>query len=336
LRLELHYEHLKGAIQANEIRQLKELRAQELFAELDADGDGRIDLAELDQDGDGQITVHDFHRLLKKDTPPAHRDPPPAFNPHAAPAGLYAPAVTPSPAPAPAPAPTPAPVPAPASASAPHPACGRYTCVKRSQMRAAAAMDSAKAGVLEASEMALQVVEAVSLADESSTGETVRCRLVDPAGWVSLASSTGATILSPLASEPAPAAAETVALAPAPAPAPATAAEPAVEPALPLAGYLCVKRSQIRAGAAMDSDKAGVLEVGERVEVLEAVPGEAGAAPRCRLRAPVGWVSEATSKGDTIIVALPPLRVKVKAEEVPTGDYKLLMPLELRAEVWAG
>ena len=213
-----------------------------------------------------------------------------------------------------------------------HPACGRYTCVKRSQMRAAAAMDSAKAGVLEASEMALQVVEAVSLADESSTGETVRCRLVDPAGWVSLASSTGATILSPLASEPAPAAAETVALAPAPAPAPATAAEPAVEPALPLAGYLCVKRSQIRAGAAMDSDKAGVLEVGERVE---AVPGEAGAAPRCRLRAPVGWVSEATSKGDTIIVALPPLRVKVKAEEVPTGDYKLLMPLELRAEVWA-
>ena len=85
----------------------------------------------------------------------------------------------------------------------------------------------------------------------------------------------------------------------------------------------------------MGSDKAGVLEVGERVEVLEAVPGEAGAAPRCRLRAPVGWVSEATSKGDTIIVALPPLRVKVKAEEVPTGDYKLLMSLELRAEVWA-
>ena len=205
-------------------------------------------------------------------------------------------------------------------------------------MRAAAAMDSAKAGVLEASETVLQVVEAVSLADESSTGETVRCRLVDPAGWVSLVSSTGATILGPLALEPAPAAAEIVTPAPAPAPAAVAAAEadePAVEPALPLAGYQCMKRSQIRAGAAMDSDKAGVLEVGERVEVLEAVPGEAGAAPRCRLRAPVGWVSEATSKGDTIIVALPPLRVKVKAEEVPTGDYKLLMPLELRAEVWA-
>jgi hypothetical protein len=85
-----------------------------------------------------------------------------------------------------------------------HGACGRYKCVKRSQMRAGAAMNSAKAGVLEAGEAVVEVAEVVGLADESSTGETIRCRLVDPAGWVSLASSAGATILSPMeALEPA-------------------------------------------------------------------------------------------------------------------------------------
>jgi hypothetical protein len=51
-----------------------------------------------------------------------------------------------------------------------HGACGRYKCVKRSQVRAGAAMSSAKAGVLEAGEAGVEVVEVVGLSDESSTG----------------------------------------------------------------------------------------------------------------------------------------------------------------------
>jgi hypothetical protein len=61
-------------------------------------------------------------------------------------------------------------------------ACGWYRCVKKSQLRAAAEMESEKAGVLEAGDHLVEVTEVRRL--ESGA---VRCRLVAPAGWVSLA-----------------------------------------------------------------------------------------------------------------------------------------------------
>jgi hypothetical protein len=132
-------------------------------------------------------------------------------------------------------------------------------------------MDSANAGVLEVSETALEVVEAISLSCESSTRETVRCRMVDPAGWVSLVSSTGATILSPME-----------ALAP--------AAVPAV-----VGRFRCVKKSQARDGFEMTSEKAVVVEAGGEVDATEVRTNEAGVQ---RIQFADGWVSEHTLAGD--------------------------------------
>ena len=106
------------------------------------------------------------------------------YSKHIPPAAAAAPAAA-------APAPS-----KPPAAAAPRPApdlCGRYTCLKRSQLRAGAAMDSTKAGVLPASAAVVEVVEVVELQPAGPT----RCRLAAPAGWVSLLSSAGDRILQP-------------------------------------------------------------------------------------------------------------------------------------------
>ena len=62
----------------------------------------------------------------------------------------------------------------------------------------------------------------------------------------------------------------------------------------PVAQYTCVKKAQIRAGFAIDSDKAGVLAAGTAVQALERVLNEQGV---MRVRFAEGWVSERTATG---------------------------------------
>ena len=70
--------------------------------------------------------------------------------------------------------------------------CGRYTCIKKSQMREGSAMDSGKAGLLPASaDVVLDVVEVVEL----QPGGPTRCRLATPPGWVSMLSFAGDRVL---------------------------------------------------------------------------------------------------------------------------------------------
>ena len=45
--------------------------------------------------------------------------------------------------------------------------------------------------------------------------------------------------------------------------------------------YKCLKKSQIREGSEMDSAKAGVLDDGERIDILETLTLESGLV-RCR------------------------------------------------------
>ena len=89
---------------------------------------------------------------------------------------------------------------------------------------------------------------------------------------------------------PAPAAPEP---APTPAPTPATAVDAAQR-------YRCVKKSQIRAGFGMDSDKAAVMTVGDVIDVISAKVNEAGV---LRVQFSGGWVSEKTAAGDLCLTA---------------------------------
>ena len=59
--------------------------------------------------------------------------------------------------------------------------------------------------------------------------------------------------------------------------------------------YKCLKKSQIREGSDMESAKAGVLDEGERIDILETLTLESGLV-RCRFLD--GWISAQTHAGD--------------------------------------
>lgn len=100
--------------------------------------------------------------------------------------------------------------------------------------------------------------------------------------------------------EPAPAPASALASPPSmAAPVPATSTEPIV------GSYTCVKKSQIRCGFEMDSDKAGILNKNVTVHALEIRINEAGV-NRMRINEPfVGWVSEKTGAGGIALELIP-------------------------------
>ena len=66
-----------------------------------------------------------------------------------------------------------------------------------------------------------------------------------------------------------------------------------------IAEYQCLRRCQIRADAAMDSEKVGVLDMGATVVVFEEKKLESGAH---RVRFDQGWCSLETADGTTVLV----------------------------------
>ena len=65
-----------------------------------------------------------------------------------------------------------------------------------------------------------------------------------------------------------------------------------------IAEYQCLRRCQIRAEAAMDSEKVGILDMGETVVVFEEKKLENGAH---RVRFDQGWCSLETADGTTVL-----------------------------------
>jgi hypothetical protein len=65
-----------------------------------------------------------------------------------------------------------------------------------------------------------------------------------------------------------------------------------------IAEYQCLRRCQIRADAAMDSEKVGVLDMGATVVVFEEKKLESGVH---RVRFDQGWCSLATADGTTVL-----------------------------------
>jgi hypothetical protein len=65
-----------------------------------------------------------------------------------------------------------------------------------------------------------------------------------------------------------------------------------------IAEYRCLRRCQIRAEAAMDSEKVGILDMGETVVVFEEKKLESGAH---RVRFDQGWCSLETADGTTVL-----------------------------------
>ena len=96
--------------------------------------------------------------------------------------------------------------------------------------------------------------------------------------------------------EPAPAPAPSPAPAPAPARSPPARAPPATPEAVQR--YTCVKKSQVRAGFEMDSDKAGVLKKGEVIDAYELKVNDQGTT---RVRFARGWVSMAAGNGAVVL-----------------------------------
>ena len=69
-----------------------------------------------------------------------------------------------------------------------------------------------------------------------------------------------------------------------------------------IAEYQCLRRCQIRADAAMDSEKVGVLDMGATVAVFEEKKLESGVH---RVRFDQGWCSLTTADGTTVLVRRP-------------------------------
>ena len=74
---------------------------------------------------------------------------------------------------------------------------------------------------------------------------------------------------------------------------------PAPAPAGPKC-YVCKRRSVIRSGFEMDSDKAGTLEKGVIIAALEERVNDSGTV---RIRFAGGWASKATSTGAPVSAA---------------------------------
>lgn len=159
-------------------------------------------------------------------------------------------------------------------------------CVKKSQARAGFDMTSDKAGVIAVGTV-LDVIET-----KKNDAGTLRIRF--NGGWVSEHAGNGATCFELIRHElGAPPACK------APVPEPEPAPEPAPEPEPPLVltvteeditpgEYKCIHAAIIREGHAMNTAKAGVLDAGERIDVLETHTLDTGLV-RCRFKD--GWVS---------------------------------------------
>jgi hypothetical protein len=206
-------------------------------------------------------------------------------------------------------------------AAAPAEELHTYRSLRRAVMRSGFEMDSDKAGVLEKR----QVVKAL----EARRNETGVLRVRIASGWVSSTTADGSPVLEVMsaaeaeaeavaAAAAATAAAEDAAAPIEPAEEPQPAAQPAAQALTPQGGfglskmrnYVCVKKTVIRSGFDMDSDKAGVLAVGSVIVPQRKQVNENGIA---RIKFSQGWVSMATSDGDTIMDAsdLPPTDLAV-------------------------
>ena len=130
-----------------------------------------------------------------------------------------------------------------------------------------------------------------------------------PEGWISDRSDTGSIIIDPSGSVPRVL--------------PPTAAE--IMPAG--RKYRCVKKSQIRAGMAMDSEKAGVLPLGAVITALEGARNAAGV---LRVRFQLddgalslsGWVSEFAADGQMCLAAVTLPELEPEPEQ-PTAGIRL-------------
>jgi hypothetical protein len=109
----------------------------------------------------------------------------------------------------------------------------------------------------------------------------------------------------------------------------AAAAAAAATPDTVVARYTCRMKSQIRAGFAMDSDKAGVLGKGEVIDAFEEQANDAGTT---RVRFSKGWVSMKTGKGDLVLepVGGVPAAAATPAPAAPASDPVLDRVAELK------
>lgn len=164
-------------------------------------------------------------------------------------------------------------------------------CVKKSQIRAGFDMASDKAGIISVG----TVIDVI----ETRPNDAGTLRIHFSGGWVSEHAGNGATcfelVRNDLGAPPSFKAPEPAQLASAPEPAP----EPTTVPEAPLVvsvteedvalgEYKCLHAAVIREGSGMDTSKAGTLDVGERIDVLETHTLETGLV-RCRFKD--GWVS---------------------------------------------
>eukprot|EP01044_Picomonas_judraskeda_P004067 COSAG03_NODE_350_length_8727_cov_145.845913_7_plen_889_part_00 len=196
-------------------------------------------------------------------------------------------------------------------AAAPSEELRTYRSLRRAVIRTGFDMESDNAGVLEKR----QVVKAL----EARRNENGVLRVRFAAGWVSSTTADGSLVLEVMSA----AEAEAEALAAAVAEVgekvvavttpvdPEPAAEPAAESAPPaltprasgfglskMRNFVCVKKTVIRSGFDMDSDKAGVLAVGSVIVPQRKQANENGIH---RIKFSQGWVSMVTSDGDTIM-----------------------------------
>lgn len=89
-----------------------------------------------------------------------------------------------------------------------------------------------------------------------------------------------------------------------------------------IAKYQCLRRCQIRAEAAMDSEKVGVLDMGATVAVFEETKLENGTH---RVRFDKGWCSLATADGTTVLAKWSESR-SVDEAELDSNTHATLTP----------
>eukprot|EP01044_Picomonas_judraskeda_P010555 COSAG03_NODE_1366_length_4248_cov_171.653651_2_plen_1004_part_01 len=127
-----------------------------------------------------------------------------------------------------------------------------------------------------------------------------------PEGWISDSGDTDTMVIGPSASVP--------------------RIDPPTPAEIMPAGrkYRCVKKSQIRAGMAMTSEKAGVLPLGAVITALEGARNEAGVLRvRFQLKDGAlslsGWVSEFAADGQMCLAAVTRPELEPEPEQPPAG-----------------
>eukprot|EP01046_Picozoa_sp_COSAG06_P056035 COSAG06_NODE_10478_length_1676_cov_1.060241_1_plen_226_part_10 len=168
----------------------------------------------------------------------------------------------------------------------------RFKAVKASVVREGCELDSGKVGVLHAG------TEVAVLEERTLPGGVVRVRYSE--GWVSRVTADGLTTLAPV--------------------------DTAEATAFPTGCRAkCTKKSQIRAGFAMDSEKAGVLELGQEVEVLSSRTNENGIV---RVQFEGGWVSEKASTGALCLQVSAPAPAKASPPKIPSKKSPPKIPVK--------